>query len=140
MAERLKAAVLKTVEGYPPSQGSNPCLSARHKENRPLGGFFYSLYSFVLPVMTAILGMSLIYECRSILATPPFSRSTMSTMPCSYWLWGFICVPHDSSMTHQIPPLSGVEIGVFFYFLKLYPNTIRVLKTYTGTVQKFRLK
>ena len=28
VAERLKAAVLKTVEGYPPSQGSNPCLSA----------------------------------------------------------------------------------------------------------------
>ena len=27
MAERSKAAVLKTVEGYPPSQGSNPCLS-----------------------------------------------------------------------------------------------------------------
>lgn len=29
VAERLKAAVLKTVEGYPPSQGSNPCLSAK---------------------------------------------------------------------------------------------------------------
>jgi two-component system invasion response regulator UvrY len=28
MAERLKAAVLKTVEGSSPSQGSNPCLSA----------------------------------------------------------------------------------------------------------------
>ena len=28
MAERFKAAVLKTVEGRPPSQGSNPCLSA----------------------------------------------------------------------------------------------------------------
>ena len=28
MAERLKAAVLKTVEGQSPSQGSNPCLSA----------------------------------------------------------------------------------------------------------------
>lgn len=28
MAERLKAAVLKTVEGRSPSQGSNPCLSA----------------------------------------------------------------------------------------------------------------
>ena len=28
MAERSKAAVLKTVEGRPPSQGSNPCLSA----------------------------------------------------------------------------------------------------------------
>ena len=32
MAERLKAAVLKTVEGYTPSQGSNPCLSAMTKE------------------------------------------------------------------------------------------------------------
>lgn len=28
MAERLNAAVLKTVEGYPPSLGSNPSLSA----------------------------------------------------------------------------------------------------------------
>ncbi len=28
MAEWFKATVLKTVEGYPPSQGSNPCLSA----------------------------------------------------------------------------------------------------------------
>jgi hypothetical protein len=28
VAERSKAAVLKTVEGCPPSQGSNPCLSA----------------------------------------------------------------------------------------------------------------
>lgn len=27
VAERFKAAVLKTVEGYPPSQGSNPCFS-----------------------------------------------------------------------------------------------------------------
>ena len=28
VAERSKAAVLKTVEGDDPSQGSNPCLSA----------------------------------------------------------------------------------------------------------------
>jgi hypothetical protein len=28
VAERLKAAVLKTVKGQSPFQGSNPCLSA----------------------------------------------------------------------------------------------------------------
>jgi hypothetical protein len=28
VAERLKAAVLKTVKGFTPFQGSNPCLSA----------------------------------------------------------------------------------------------------------------
>ena len=35
MAERLKAAVLKTVEAHA-SQGSNPCLSAIHEEKKML--------------------------------------------------------------------------------------------------------
>ncbi len=40
VAERSKAAVLKTVEGQP-SQGSNPCLSATFVAALP-GGFFIS--------------------------------------------------------------------------------------------------
>jgi hypothetical protein len=40
MAERLKAAVLKTVEGYPPSQGSTKrqdCRFGRLRSKRPEG-------------------------------------------------------------------------------------------------------
>jgi hypothetical protein len=54
VAERPKAAVLKTVEGKP-SQGSNPCLSAiidiKNPQLATVSGFFIAHYGVICQIV-----------------------------------------------------------------------------------------